>query len=102
MKLLLLSALAVAMAQDFEDFASETRDVTHFVKNIYNFLRHGAMVQLLTPPTGVDWILQNSFVFFRRKIFWRLLKQKIVSVRTDGFTSVETGGYCGGNHAQSA
>lgn len=65
MKLLLLSALAVAMAQDFEDFASETRDVTHFVKNMYNFLRHGAMegtmVQLLTPPTGVDWILQNTF-----------------------------------------
>jgi hypothetical protein len=67
MKLLLLSALAVAMAQDFEDFASETRDVTHFVKNMYNFLRHGAMegtmVQLLTPPTGVDWILQNTFFF---------------------------------------
>ena len=32
MKLLLLSALAVAMAQDFEDFASKTRDVTYFVK----------------------------------------------------------------------
>ena len=37
MKLLLLSALAVAMAQDFEDFASETCEVTHFVSTCATF-----------------------------------------------------------------
>jgi len=106
MKLLLLSALAVAMAQDFEDFASKTRDVTHFVKKHVqlsatwcNGRNDGAAVD---PSNWCRLDLAEHFFFLRRKIFWRLLKQKIVSVRTDGFTSVETGGYCGGNHAQSA
>ena len=66
MKLLLLSALAVAMAQDFEDFASETRDVTHFVKKSTTFCN---MVQWkerwcscwLRQLVYIDWILQNSF-----------------------------------------